>query len=196
MQLFLPSFFQHQKMAIAESTRTVRDNQLELELINKKENSVIHHYQGQLLCNILALRHAGQKPTAITQLCTQGILRKIHCIPPASVRCRTASLIFPDGQTTYFEISFQSIHLVMEPASLYSKNIHQLCPYSYIQPSYKPPALRIQKCIFTSALPGFTYLLPAGTRVVLESPPPSLSGPAGHQDQEVGAAMALMHPQP
>lgn len=62
-------------MAIAESTRrTVRDNQLELGPVNKKDNSVIHHYQGQLFCNILALRHAGQKLTAITQLCTQGIL--------------------------------------------------------------------------------------------------------------------------
>lgn len=186
-------------MAIAESTRTVRNTQLELELINKKENSVIHHYQGQLLCNTLALRHSGQKPTAITQLCTQGILKKIHCVPPAPVQCRTASPSFPDGDTTHFEISFQSIYLVMEPASLYSKNIHhlqQLCPCSYIQPSYKPPTLRIQKCMLTSAMPAFTYLLPAGTRVVMGSPPPSLSEHAGHQEQEAGAPTALTHPQP
>lgn len=39
-------------------------------------------------------------------------------------------------------------------------------------------------------------LLPAGTWVVMESPPPSLSEHAGHQDQEVGAATALPHPQP
>lgn len=39
-------------------------------------------------------------------------------------------------------------------------------------------------------------LLPAGTWVVLESPPPSLSEHAGHQVQEVGAATTLTHPQP
>lgn len=38
-------------------------------------------------------------------------------------------------------------------------------------------------------------LLPARTRVVMESPPPSLSEHAGHQEQEVEAATALKHPQ-
>lgn len=38
-------------------------------------------------------------------------------------------------------------------------------------------------------------LLPAWTRVVMESPPPSLSEHAGHQDQEVEAATTLTHPQ-
>lgn len=39
-------------------------------------------------------------------------------------------------------------------------------------------------------------LLPAGTRVAMESPPPSLSEHAGHQDQEAGAATTPTHPQP
>lgn len=39
-------------------------------------------------------------------------------------------------------------------------------------------------------------LLPAGTRRVMESPPPSLSEHAGHQEQEVEAATTPTHPQP